>query len=138
MADRWPATAIVIIIIIIVAACAAPPAVAAPPSPNSEDARIMSPQEAWITSRHDRQNNACCDIGDGRPAEANLVTVVDWDDVTRTHWRAHITPDHFPGESDRWVVIPDEKIVSGANPVGVPILWLYKGRVQCFAPPDMY
>ncbi len=108
---------------------------AAPPPPDSEDGQIMAPYQSWIISRADRHNNACCDIGDGRPVEADMVTVVDEDDVKRTHWRAHVTPAHFPDQPDHWVVVPDEKIVPGANPTGSPILWLYKGLVQCFAPP---
>jgi hypothetical protein len=108
---------------------------AAPPMPNSEDGQIMAPYQSWITSRSDQHNNACCDIGDGRPVEADMVTMVDEDDVKRTHWRAHVTPFHFPDQPDHWVVVPDEKIVPGANPTGSPILWLYKGLVQCFAPP---
>jgi hypothetical protein len=33
------------------------------------------------------------------------------------------------------MIIPDEKIIVGTNPTGSPILWLYNGLVQCFAPP---
>jgi hypothetical protein len=110
------------------------PAGASPPAPGSEDAQIMAPYQDWITSRSDQYHNACCDIGDGRPVEADITTV-DEDGERRTHWRAHVTPKHFPDQPDHWVVVPDEKIVLGANPTGSPILWLYKGLVQCFAPP---
>jgi hypothetical protein len=113
----------------------APSAAASPPAPGSEDSQIMAPYQAWISTRSDRHNNACCDIGDGRPVEADMVTVTDEDDVRRTHWRAHVTPKHFPDQPDHWVVVPEDKIVPGANPTGSPILWLYKGLVQCFAPP---
>jgi len=67
--------------------------------------------------------------------EADLVTAVGADDVKRTHWRAHVTPVHFPDQPDHRVVVPNEKIVPGPNPTGSRILWLYKGLVQCFAPP---
>ena len=71
-------------------------------------------------------------------------------------WWAHVTRKHFPdtnqlcgavagpgsetclqvGPNGLWLAVPDEKITRNANPTGVPILWLYEGRVQCFAPPD--
>ncbi len=117
---------------------AAPAAIAAPPAPDSDDARIMAPFKQWVTTRDDRHGIPCCDIGDGRPVEADMATTVDRDHVRRTHWRAHVTPDHFPDQPDHWVVVPDEKIVPGANPTGTPILWLYNGLVQCFAPPDAF
>ena len=117
---------------------AARAAIASPPAPNSEDAQIMEPFKEWITTRADQNRNSCCDIGDGRPVEADIVTIVDRDNVKRTHWRAHVTPTHFPAQEDHWVVVPDEKVVQGANPTGSPILWLYNGLVQCFAPPDAF
>jgi hypothetical protein len=110
-------------------------AMAMPPSPGSEDARLLEPYKDWIATRHDRYQNPCCDISDGRPVDADMVTIVDADSVRRTHWRAHVTPGHFPGQPDHWMIIPDEKIIVGTNPTGSPILWLYNGLVQCFAPP---
>jgi hypothetical protein len=107
-------------------ACAAP-AGASPPPKDSEDWKIMAPYKEWVTSQHDTLGRWCCDIGDGRPVEARI------DD---DHWVVHVTPAHFPGEAERWMTVPDEKITRNANPTGTPILWLYQGRVQCFAPPD--
>ncbi len=72
-------------------------AIGSPPAPGSEDGQIMAPYQTWITTRSDRHNNACCDIGDGRPVEADMVTMIDEDDVRRTHWRAHVTPKSLPG-----------------------------------------
>jgi hypothetical protein len=103
------------------------PALGAPPPPGSEDAQVMGPYKDWITSQHDGAGRWCCDIGDGRPVEAR---------TQGNHWQAHITPDHFPGETDRWQDIPDERIVKSGNPTGVAILWMYQGRVQCFAVPS--
>jgi len=100
---------------------------AAPPPAGSDDYKIMHPYAEWITTQHDTLGRWCCDIGDGRPVEAKIV-----DD----HWEVHVTPQHFPGEADRWMAVPDEKITRNANPTGMPILWLYQSRVQCFAPPD--
>jgi hypothetical protein len=100
---------------------------AAPPPPDSEDWKIMHPYAEWVTTQHDSFGRWCCDIGDGRPVEARIA-----DD----HWEVHVTPAHFPGEPDRWIAVPDDKITRNANPTGTPILWLFQSRVQCFAPPD--
>jgi len=110
-------------------------AMAAPPAPGSEDARFLEPYKEWITTQHDQYQIPCCDIGDGRPVDADMITMIDPDHMKRTHWRAHVTPAHFPGEADHWIIVPDEKIIVGKNPIGSPILWLYHGLVQCFAPP---
>lgn len=103
------------------------PAHAAPPPVGSDDWNIMAPYKEWVTSQHDGLGRWCCDIGDGRPVEARI----DGD-----HWEVHVTKTHFPDEPDRWLAVPDEKVTRNANPTGTPILWLYQGRVQCFAPPD--
>lgn len=100
---------------------------AAPPPAGSEDARIMEPYAEWIVHQHDRIGRWCCDFSDGRPVEARIAG---------DHWQAHITPKHFPGETDRWIDVPDEAITRGSNPVGAAMLWLVSGKVQCFAPPD--
>jgi hypothetical protein len=111
-------------------------AAAAPPPPDSEDAQILAPAADWVRRQTDRHSNPCCDIGDGRPVDAEIATLADSDRVLRSHWRAHVTPAHFPGQPDHWVVVPDDKIITGPNPTGSPILWLYHGLVQCFAPPN--
>jgi hypothetical protein len=98
----------------------------------------MAPYRDWIITRGDRHGVSCCDIGDGRPVDADMVTMLDNNQSKHTYWRAHVTPAHFPGQPDHWVIVPDEKIVPGANPTGNPILWLYNGLVQCFAPPDAF
>ena len=103
------------------------PAQAAPPPVGSDDWNVMAPFKEWVTSQHDGLGRWCCDISDGRPVDARI----DGD-----HWVVHVTPKHFPGEKDRWMTVPDEKVTRNANPTGEPILWLYQGRVQCFAPPD--
>jgi hypothetical protein len=105
----------------------AAPAQAAPPPVGSEDWKVMAPFAEWVRSQHDRGGYWCCDIGDGRPVEARIAG---------DHWEAHITPEHWPGQTDHWVVVPDDRITRGGNPTGTPILWLLSGRVQCFAPPD--
>jgi len=101
----------------------AAPALAAPPPVGSEDAKIMGPFKEWITNQHDSSGRWCCSISDMRPTDARIVG---------DHWEVHVTPQHWPGETDRWIAVPDEKVIRGKNPVGVPILGLYQGRVQCF------
>jgi len=105
----------------------AQPAGAAPPPQDSEDWKIMHPYQQWVTSQHDLLGRWCCDIGDGRPVEAR---------ISDDHWEVHVTKDHFPDEPERWLPVPEEKVTRGLNPMGTPILWLYQGHVQCFAPPD--
>jgi len=102
-------------------------AAAAPPPVGSEDWQIMHPYAEWVTSQYDQRGRWCCDIGDGRPVDAQ---------IEGDHWKVHVTPAHFPNEPDHWLVVPDEKITRGGNPTGSPILWLLYGNVQCFAPPD--
>lgn len=126
-------------------------AVAAPPPVGSDDWNIMAPFHEWVTTQHDTHGRWCCDIGDGRPVVAQIgqptgfgtFTFQDSASADRgmserdtDHWWVHVTPEHFPAETDRWAEVPEEKIVRGANPTGTPILWLYQGRVQCFSPPD--
>lgn len=120
---------------------------AAPPPYGSDDWNIMHPYKEWVESQHDQLGRWCCDIADGRPVDAEIYYNCDLPpDLPHgecpvmmpigAHWWVHIERKHFPDERDRWEVVPDEKITHNANPVGVPILWLYQGRVQCFAPPD--
>ena len=86
-------------------------------------------------------------FGDGRPVDAQIFENCNLPpgDVPDkcpaqmpigAHWWAHVTREHWPDERDRWIMIPDDKITRSINPIGVPILWLYQSRVQCFAPPD--
>jgi hypothetical protein len=116
-----------LIALALMAAAVVDAARAAMPPVGSDDWNIMMPYKEWVTSQHDQLGRWCCDIGDGRPVEAR---------INDDHWEVHVTPKHFPEEEDRWLTVPDEKITRNANPTGTPILWLYQGRVQCFAPPD--
>lgn len=111
---------------------------AAPPPVGSEDYRLMAPFKDWITSQHSERGISCCSLADGRPVDAR---------IEGDHWIAHVTPEHFPGEIDHWVDIPEDKIVHEGNPMGVPVLWLHTfggatpgpasgGIVLCFAPPS--
>ena len=120
-----------------------------PPPPGSDDAQIMQPFGPWITQQHDPAGRLCCSIADGRPVEARIIeqsrtyrvhpTCVACGDKTviieGPHWEAHVTPEHWPGEPDRWVGVPESTITHTENPVGVPILWMYNGEVRCFSPP---
>lgn len=127
---------LMLVAIVFLSGCAS----AAPPPEGSDDWNIMHPYKDWVTSQHDGLGRWCCDIGDGRPVEAR---------IEGDHWIVHIVPKQWnddnstrpgpavnSGLSDKWLPVPDEKITRNSNPTGNPILWLYQGRVQCFAPPD--
>lgn len=114
---------------------------AAPPPVGSDDWKIMHPYAVWAENQHDGLGRWCCTIADGRPVEARIVG--------GDHWEVHIVPKQWsddnstrPGPSvnggltDHWMVVPDDKITRRANPTGHPVLWMYQGRVQCFAEPD--
>lgn len=100
---------------------------AAPPPVGSEDYKLLMPYKEWVTSQHDKLGRWCCDLGDGRPVDARIVN--------GDHWEAHITHEHFPDEPEAWLPVPEDKIVRAGNPTGTPIVWLWGGKVQCFAPP---
>jgi len=102
-------------------------ATAAPPPEDSDDFRELAPYHDWFVTRQNSLGGRCCDEGDGRPVEA----IVEGD-----HWRAHITPNHWPLEVDHWVTVPANRVLREANPTGVSILWLnpYTHRPQCFLP----
>lgn len=112
-----------------------------PPPVGSDDWNVMHPYKEWVAGQHDRLGRWCCEISDGRPVDARISG--------GDHWEVHIVPQQWaegnstrPGPSvngvltDHWMLVPDEKITHGANPTGHPILWMYQGRIQCFAQPD--
>jgi hypothetical protein len=70
------------------------------------------------------------------PRTSGIVSACAYYSKDETSWWVHVTKEHFPDEVERWLVVPEEKITHNANPTGVPILWMWQGRVQCFAPPD--
>ena len=88
---------------------------AAPPPVGSEDWQIMHPFHEWIITQHAENGNWCCDFSDGRPVDARVNA--------DGRWEAHVTPAHWPGVPDHWLVIPDDRVLHSGNPVGVPILW---------------
>lgn len=128
-------------------------AFAAPPPVGSDDWNGMAPFRSWIAGQHDAIGRWCRDIGGGRPVEAVISAGNPVADeaphtgpetqpmqsgrvIIEPRWWVHVTQAHFPDEPDRWMPVPDEKVTRNANPTGMPILWLYQGRVQCFAPPN--
>ena len=126
---------------------------ASPPPVGSEDWKVMIPFKEWVVSQHDQYTRWCCDLGDGRPTIAciaykeptfvqrakdrkEICKRADDDKVDKEDfWWVFIEKKHFPDEAERWLQVPPEKVVKGGNPMDVPIVWLYKGLVQCFAPP---
>lgn len=114
-------------------------ALAAPPPVGSDDWNVMHPYKEWVTSQHDGLGRWCCDIGDGRPVKAEIRGDSWWVRIDPRQWRDQPGPVAGPQPTPlaaEWLQVPDEEITRNSNPTGVPILWLYQGRVQCFAPPD--
>lgn len=105
---------------------------AAPPPVGSDDWNIMAPYKEWVTTQHDRLGRWCCSIADGRIAEARING--------NGHWEARILHPETVAPEDGpvppgYVEVPDERVLRVPNPTGFPILWIYKGQAQCFAPP---
>jgi hypothetical protein len=98
---------------------------AAPPI-DSEDYAIMKPYEAWIRGQYTADHKQwCCSIADGRPVEARMVD---------GHWQVFVTPEKFEGSTRGWLDVPDSAVLRGENPVGVPIAWVIRDKLYCFAP----
>lgn len=104
------------------------PCWAAPPPPGSEDAEILGAFAQWIRVQHGVDGRWCCDISDGRPLHddeirrnGDAIEVF----VSRAHW--FTAPE--PGV---WMTVPVSARIHTPNPVGIPIVWFYDGRVWCF------
>jgi len=100
---------------------------AAPPLPGTEDYEILMPFAQWVESQHDSQDQWCCSISDGRIVEVRQVD---------GHWQVHVTPEKFPGSWDAWETVPDEKVLKGENPIGLPVAWVLRNHIYCFMPPS--
>jgi hypothetical protein len=101
------------------------PAMAAPPAPGSEDAAIMGPFIEWVETQHTGTGSWCCNVSDGRPVEARM---------SNGGWEIYVTSEKFPGTKPGWMRVPVHALLSGYNPVGVPIAWVMRGQIFCFAP----
>ena len=66
----------------------------------------------------------CCSEADGGEVQEDIVAGHYW--VT------------WPEVSPRWIPVPDEVVLLGANKAGHPVVWVYyeKGevKIRCFAP----
>jgi hypothetical protein len=49
-------------------------------------------------------------------------------------WEVFATSEKFPGTPTGWMQVPSATVLLGPNPVGVPIAWILRGRIFCFAP----
>lgn len=105
---------------------------AAPPPEGSEDYKIMHPYAQWVTSQHDRLGRWCCSIADGRPVDAKISPEGHWQVMFQRP--ETISDDAAQPVPSGWINVPDDAVIKGANPMGVPIAWWYRGRIQCFCP----
>jgi hypothetical protein len=86
------------------------------------------PLEPWFQSLQNKVGIYCCARADGYPFEDG-----EWD-IKENNYRVFI--------QGRWVVVPDDAVLSGPNKFGKAIVWFrnYPGRVtpdiriQCFIP----
>lgn len=114
---------------------AAVSALAAPPSPDSPLIPRLAPYRAWIEGQWIHCHNPptdtcwCCNIADGRPVEA--------EQMPDGHWRAHVTPDLWPGQTDHWEDVDPAIHVEHSPFMAQGFLWRspQTGRNYCFAPP---
>lgn len=102
---------------------------AAPPPVGSEDYELMHPYAEWVETQHNDKGYWCCNWSDGRTTDARINA--------DGHWEVHLTRQHFPDLSaDKWMIVPDDKVLHHGNPVGIPIVW-YSARmdlIYCFDP----
>ncbi len=110
-------------------------ALADPPAPGSPLATRLRPYKGWIEGQWIPCKNPpsntcwCCSIADGRPVEA--VQQRDG------HWRAHVTPENWPGQPDMWIDVPPQIEVQHSPLMFEGFLWRspITGQNFCFAPP---
>jgi hypothetical protein len=86
------------------------------------------PLEPWFQSLQNKVGLYCCAKADGHPLDDG-----EWD-IKDNNYRVFI--------QGRWVVVPDDAVLSGPNKFGKAIVWFrnYPSRVtpdtriQCFIP----
>ena len=101
-------------------------ALAAPPIPDSDDARAMAGFESWINDQRGPLG-LCCSISDGRPVSAHEIRIRDG------HYEVLYAKRHWPeGNNVSWLPVPQEAILPGVSPLGMPVVWIYRGVVRCF------
>ncbi len=110
------------------AACKPQPAYAAPPAEGSEDWEIMHPHADWIRQLQ-HGGVLCCTLADGRPVEAR---------TRGDRWQVRWRPGQLEGAPTDWTDVPPEVVMSGHNPIGVPIAFWLAGVIRCFVPPVTY
>ena len=108
-------------------ACGAEPAWAAPPPAGSEDAQVLGPFRAWMESQQGPWG-WCCDVSDGRMVDARITGNGQWQ-VRFVHPETLDEPPP-PG----WIDVPEDAVIRNGNPTGVPVAWIFQGRIRCFAP----
>jgi hypothetical protein len=113
--------------IILTTALFATPVLARPPPPGSEDAAIMKDYAEWVTGQHAPSGQYCCDLSDGRPLKPDEIRSVNG------HYEVLYTKRHWDYGTEEWLEVPKEALLPQLSPVGYPIVWIFRGRVYCFA-----
>lgn len=113
------------------------PVRAVPPPPGSAAAEQLShltaEERAWIARQHDRLGRSCC-----------VENEFDFVDVRQDGDKIQVKPKHpdpARGIPNKWVDVPEEKLIDLAGQTGVPDVvaaWFYQGRVQCMIPGGGY
>jgi hypothetical protein len=112
----------------------AAPTLAAPP-PEGPLLDRLKPHKDWIEGQWRHCHNPpsdlcyCCNVADGRPVEA--------EQQRDGHWRAHVTPEMWPGAPDKGEDMPREIEVPDSPFMFEGFLWRSPktGQNYCFAPP---
>jgi hypothetical protein len=86
------------------------------------------PLEPWFQSLQNKVGLYCCAKADGHPLDDG-----EWD-IKENNYRVFI--------QGRWVVVPDDAVLSGPNRFGKAIVWFRNypwrvtpdTRIQCFIP----
>jgi hypothetical protein len=103
---------------------------AAPPDEGTEDYKVLHPYAEWLTKqRAPISHYGCCSIADGRLVSVRMIG--DRIEVRILH------PESLPTAPSGWVPVPEEAIIIGKNPSGLPVAWFVGADVRCFIAGDL-
>jgi hypothetical protein len=89
---------------------------------NGQWAQVAPELRRWFSQLHNKMGYRCCDDADGFDAQ--------WD-TKDNHYRVY--------DNGRWYVVPDEKVVTEPNKLGVAKVWwsnalMLNKEIRCFMP----
>lgn len=91
---------------------------------NGQYAQTNPSIKRWIEGLTDHQGRGCCASADGYSPEE-----VEWD-IDTGAYRVRI--------GDKWVVVPDNAVITEANRIGYAVVWYYLNNgevtIRCFLP----